>query len=153
MRQRVGPRSRSRVDRGGPRGRCTGVAGSGSRDTSASISNQADLYLNRYVWSFARLAVGSNGFGRCRSWGRISRCVWSSGVWSADSKRAKATGGEAVPAAAVFTDIPPVVPAKMSGLDLGPACEQCGGMMQRTGLLHVLLLQQQHPLRLSGHTV
>jgi ribonucleoside-diphosphate reductase alpha chain len=27
----------------------------------------------------------------------------------------------------------PVVPAKMSGLDLGPACEQCGGMMQRTG--------------------
>jgi ribonucleoside-diphosphate reductase alpha chain len=41
--------------------------------------------------------------------------------------------GEAVPAAAAFTDTPPVVPAKMSGLDLGPACEQCGGMMQRTG--------------------
>jgi ribonucleoside-diphosphate reductase alpha chain len=41
--------------------------------------------------------------------------------------------GEAVPAAAAFTDSPPVVPAKMSGLDLGPACEQCGGMMQRTG--------------------
>ncbi|HKB51903.1 MAG TPA: hypothetical protein VKC63_10800 [Solirubrobacterales bacterium] len=72
---------------------------------------------------------------------------------TAISNWAKATGGEAVPAAAVFTDIPPVVPAKMSGLDLGPACEQCGGMMQRTGLLHVLLLQQQHRLRLSGHTV
>jgi ribonucleoside-diphosphate reductase alpha chain len=41
--------------------------------------------------------------------------------------------GEAVPAAAAFTDSPPVVPAKMKGLDLGPACEQCGGMMQRTG--------------------
>jgi len=41
--------------------------------------------------------------------------------------------GEAVPAAAAFTDTPPVVPAKMHGLDLGPACEQCGGMMQRTG--------------------
>ncbi|HEU5142074.1 MAG TPA: vitamin B12-dependent ribonucleotide reductase [Solirubrobacterales bacterium] len=41
--------------------------------------------------------------------------------------------GEAVPAAAAFTETPPVVPAKMSGLDLGPACEQCGGMMQRTG--------------------
>ena len=41
--------------------------------------------------------------------------------------------GESVPAAAAFTDTPPVVPAKMSGLDLGPACEQCGGMMQRTG--------------------
>ena len=25
------------------------------------------------------------------------------------------------------------VPAKLVGLDLGPACEQCGGMMQRTG--------------------
>ena len=47
--------------------------------------------------------------------------------------KAKAAGGEAVPAAAAFTDTPPVVPAKMSGLDLGPACEQCGGMMQRTG--------------------
>jgi ribonucleoside-diphosphate reductase alpha chain len=49
------------------------------------------------------------------------------------TEKAKATGGEAVPAAAAFTDTPPVVPAKMSGLDLGPACEQCGGMMQRTG--------------------
>jgi ribonucleoside-diphosphate reductase alpha chain len=45
----------------------------------------------------------------------------------------KATGGEAVPAAEAMTDTPPVVPAKLSGLDLGPACEQCGGMMQRTG--------------------
>ncbi len=49
------------------------------------------------------------------------------------AEKAKASGGEAVPAAAAFTDTPPVVPAKMSGLDLGPACEQCGGMMQRTG--------------------
>ncbi|HXV05366.1 MAG TPA: vitamin B12-dependent ribonucleotide reductase [Solirubrobacterales bacterium] len=48
-------------------------------------------------------------------------------------EKAKATGGEAVPAAAAFTETPPVRPAKMSGLDLGPACEQCGGMMQRTG--------------------
>jgi ribonucleoside-diphosphate reductase alpha chain len=40
---------------------------------------------------------------------------------------------ESVPAAAAFTETPPVVPARMQGLDLGPACEQCGGMMQRTG--------------------
>jgi ribonucleoside-diphosphate reductase alpha chain len=26
-----------------------------------------------------------------------------------------------------------VIPAKLVGLDLGPACAQCGGMMQRTG--------------------
>jgi ribonucleoside-diphosphate reductase alpha chain len=44
-----------------------------------------------------------------------------------------AAKGESVPAAAAFTETPPVVPAKMQGLDLGPACEQCGGMMQRTG--------------------
>jgi ribonucleoside-diphosphate reductase alpha chain len=46
---------------------------------------------------------------------------------------ATANGGDSVPAAKAFTDSPPVVPAKMHGLDLGPACEQCGGMMQRTG--------------------
>ncbi len=34
-----------------------------------------------------------------------------------------------------LTDTPPVVPARIAttGLDLGPACSQCGGMMQRTG--------------------
>jgi ribonucleoside-diphosphate reductase alpha chain len=42
-------------------------------------------------------------------------------------------GGASVPAASALTETPPVRPAKMSGLDLGPACEQCGGMMQRTG--------------------
>jgi ribonucleoside-diphosphate reductase alpha chain len=47
--------------------------------------------------------------------------------------KAKASGGETMPASSAFTETPPVVPAKMSGLELGPACEQCGGMMQRTG--------------------
>jgi ribonucleoside-diphosphate reductase alpha chain len=43
-------------------------------------------------------------------------------------------GGTAKPAAAALTDTPPVVPAKASPtLELGPACAQCGGMMQRTG--------------------
>ena len=37
------------------------------------------------------------------------------------------------PAASALTETPPVRPAKMQGLELGPACEQCGGMMQRTG--------------------
>ena len=49
-----------------------------------------------------------------------------------------ADGGEAeeqdgTPATAALTDSPPVVPARLQGLDLGPACSQCGGMMQRTG--------------------
>jgi ribonucleoside-diphosphate reductase alpha chain len=37
------------------------------------------------------------------------------------------------PPTAALTDTPPVIPARMVGLDLGPACSQCGGMMQRTG--------------------
>jgi ribonucleoside-diphosphate reductase alpha chain len=41
--------------------------------------------------------------------------------------------GKSKPAAEAMTDTPPVVPAKMVGLDLGPACSQCGGIMQRTG--------------------
>jgi ribonucleoside-diphosphate reductase alpha chain len=32
-----------------------------------------------------------------------------------------------------MTDKPPVVPAKLVGIDVGPACQQCGGIMQRTG--------------------
>ena len=37
------------------------------------------------------------------------------------------------PASSALTDEPPVIPAIRRGLDLGPACQQCGGMMQRTG--------------------
>jgi ribonucleoside-diphosphate reductase alpha chain len=44
-------------------------------------------------------------------------------------------GGSAEPraAAAAMTDTPPPHPVVGRGLDLGPACQQCGGMMQRTG--------------------
>jgi ribonucleoside-diphosphate reductase alpha chain len=52
----------------------------------------------------------------------------------ADAPQASAgDGGAGTPAASAFTDSPPVVPARLQGLDLGPACSQCGGMMQRTG--------------------
>jgi ribonucleoside-diphosphate reductase alpha chain len=44
-----------------------------------------------------------------------------------------ATSADPTPAAAMLTDSPPVLPAVRQGLDLGPACQQCGGMMQRTG--------------------
>ncbi len=65
-------------------------------------------------------------------------------------REGEGVGRRAVPAAAAFTETPPVVPAKMSGLDLGPACEQCGGMMQRTGSCYTCSsLRQQHRLRLS----
>jgi ribonucleoside-diphosphate reductase alpha chain len=42
-------------------------------------------------------------------------------------------GDDPKPPTAALTDTPPVHPAKLEGLDLGPACSQCGGMMQRTG--------------------
>jgi ribonucleoside-diphosphate reductase alpha chain len=46
----------------------------------------------------------------------------------------KTQPGKTIAAAEAMTDTPPVVPARMSkSLELGPACEQCGGMMQRTG--------------------
>src|SRR5262249_2906014 len=37
------------------------------------------------------------------------------------------------PPTAALTDTPPVVPVRMIGLDLGPACNQCRGLMQRRG--------------------
>jgi ribonucleoside-diphosphate reductase alpha chain len=49
------------------------------------------------------------------------------------NSEAKAEAGESTAPAAALTDSPPVVPARIEGLDLGPACSQCGGMMQRTG--------------------
>ena len=53
-------------------------------------------------------------------------------------ERPRGNGGNggvttAQPAAAALTDEPPALPAELQGLDLGPACAQCGGMMQRTG--------------------
>jgi ribonucleoside-diphosphate reductase alpha chain len=41
-------------------------------------------------------------------------------------------GASSAPTTAL-TDTPPPRPAVLRGLDLGPACNQCGGMMQRTG--------------------
>ncbi len=60
-------------------------------------------------------------------------------------------GAAAKPATSALTDTPPVIPAKMGAdLELGPACDQCGGMMQRTGSCYTCsLVRQQHRLRLS----
>jgi len=54
---------------------------------------------------------------------------------ASDTAGPSAVAGTAasVSPAAAMTDAPPVQPARMVGLELGPACEQCGSMMQRTG--------------------
>jgi ribonucleoside-diphosphate reductase alpha chain len=52
------------------------------------------------------------------------------------ARSVEGNGGATVaprPAASALTDSPPVRPVVARGLDLGPACQQCGGMMQRTG--------------------
>jgi ribonucleoside-diphosphate reductase alpha chain len=49
---------------------------------------------------------------------------------------ARPAGGrpsESKPPTSALTDEPPAIPAKLQGLELGPACAMCGGMMQRTG--------------------
>ena len=63
---------------------------------------------------------GGNGYG-------------SNGHTNGGNGGGGATAEAPKPAAESLTDEPPVRPAKLVGLDLGPACEQCGGMMQRTG--------------------
>jgi len=57
----------------------------------------------------------------------------ANGGSSAPTPQASAGDSETMAAASAMTDTPPVTPAKMGGLELGPACSQCGGMMQRTG--------------------
>jgi ribonucleotide reductase alpha subunit len=59
------------------------------------------------------------------------------GAKPAADPAASTGGGTPVPPTHALTDTPPVRPAGVSrglrGLELGPACNQCGGMMQRTG--------------------
>jgi ribonucleoside-diphosphate reductase alpha chain len=71
---------------------------------------------------------GTNGGGNGHSSGGGNG--QSNGEAKAESTEQQA---EAKPAAAALTETPPVHPAAIEGLELGPACDQCGGMMQRTG--------------------
>ena len=69
--------------------------------------------------------IGSNGGGNGNGNGN--------GNGGSHTEPVADTGGTAVPAGSALTDSPPVMPAALKGAELGPACEQCGGMMQRTG--------------------
>jgi ribonucleoside-diphosphate reductase alpha chain len=52
---------------------------------------------------------------------------------SAEASTPSAESRAPQPPTSALTDEPPAVPAKLQGLELGPACSMCGGMMQRTG--------------------
>ncbi len=56
----------------------------------------------------------------------------SAGEQAGEGPHASASG-QSVPPVTALTESPSVIPARLQGLDLGPACGQCGGMMQRTG--------------------
>ena len=77
---------------------------------------------------FAGDGEGNGGNGHAEGNGGDAAAKAASGGDSA-----AAASNAPVPASEAMTDTPPVVPAKLSGGDLGPACDQCGGMMQRTG--------------------
>ena len=61
---------------------------------------------------------------------------------------ARGPGPTAAAAPAVTSSAATVDEARRPRLHLGPACGQCGGMMQRTGSCNVQQLRQQHRLRL-----
>jgi ribonucleoside-diphosphate reductase alpha chain len=71
---------------------------------------------------------GGGGAGHGRAAGRGKRGGAAAKPASSDKPDASAQ-----PPTSALTDEPPAVPAMLKGLDLGPACQQCGGMMQRTG--------------------
>ena len=77
---------------------------------------------------FSGEGEGNGGNGHAEGNGGDAAAKAASGGDSA-----AAASNAPVPASEAMTDTPPVVPAKLSGGDLGPACDQCGGMMQRTG--------------------
>ena len=73
---------------------------------------------------------GGNGHGNGGSNGPTNGGATAPSVKPAETNIQPATTKAAAEA---FTDEPPAMPAQLQGLDLGPACGQCGGMMQRTG--------------------
>jgi ribonucleoside-diphosphate reductase alpha chain len=86
------------------------------------------------------LAIGADGGGSRPTNGGASAA--SAASVKAPTGSAPGTTHPAPPAdpaptaqapTSAMTGTPPVVPARLMGLDLGPACQQCGGMMQRTG--------------------
>ena len=76
---------------------------------------------------------GGPGAEDGRGHGDVGRLGHRRPVARAAATAQPSVGSTPLPAATALTETPPVVPAKLSGLDLGPACNQCGGMMQRTG--------------------
>ena len=66
--------------------------------------------------------------------GPIVEAAPANGAANGAAKPEASASAPAKPAAEAMTVDPPAVPAaKLSGLELGPVCNQCGGMMQRTG--------------------
>jgi ribonucleoside-diphosphate reductase alpha chain len=92
----------------------------------------ADAAASSLAADTAGPANGNGGHGNGGSHGSGATAA-SPSAPEAPAPPARAASADSKPPTAAFTDTPPVVPARLAGLDLGPACNQCGGMMQRTG--------------------
>jgi ribonucleoside-diphosphate reductase alpha chain len=83
------------------------------------------------------VAMGADGGGSRPSNGGASAASAKAPTGSAPGTTHPAPPADPAPSpqapTSAMTSTPPVVPARLMGLDLGPACQQCGGMMQRTG--------------------
>ncbi|MEA2372615.1 MAG: ribonucleoside-diphosphate reductase alpha chain [Solirubrobacteraceae bacterium] len=96
---------------------------------SSRVSDTAGPAVQPDADDAAQTNGGPNGHGNGHGNG-----THGNGAAKARAKSGpQASGGRIQPATAAMTDQPPVVPARLRGFDLGPACGQCGGMMQRTG--------------------
>ncbi len=93
----------------------------------------AQLALPTEDTNGAAQAPEGNGNGSATAGSNGHSEVQSKDKAIAEAKAGAAAKAEVQPATAALTDTPPVRPARMQGLELGPACDQCGGMMQRTG--------------------
>jgi ribonucleoside-diphosphate reductase alpha chain len=107
-----------------------------SRFLDADVNEELGILTPEVRARKAALEVGqslSSDTASPASNGEADKGPGGNDATKAEAPAAGSGGGETQPAVTALTDTPPVVPARMVGLDLGPACSQCGGMMQRTG--------------------
>jgi ribonucleoside-diphosphate reductase alpha chain len=96
----------------------------GASDTAGPAASNTDAAASNTDAAASNTDAAAPGNGNGGNGGGSS---------SVSPQASAASARHGTPAAASLTDSPPVVPARLQGLDLGPACSQCGGMMQRTG--------------------
>jgi len=104
-------------------------------DTQEELGILTQEVRARKAAEAAASSLGADTAGPANGGGNGGNGRGGASAASPPASAPQARGPQAAPQppTAALTDSPPVVPARLAGLDLGPACSQCGGMMQRTG--------------------